>query len=333
MKFNCRLRFPIWLMLALFLKGSPAQATPPVAATSAGKQPRSAPQEDWTSLSLSSSHLQPQPPIRLETSTLSTFTRELVCLQWRALDPIHLYIIRPKGVQKPPVALFLYSYPGDTTRFLNNGYCERAVSNGYAIVGFDTALTGERYRMRPMREWFVSELQEALASSVHDVQLILNYLTSRQDFDRNRVGIFGQGSGGAIAILAAATDPRIRAVDLLTPWCDWSQWLAKSPFIPSSERPRYLEATFQKKIAGYDPCLWLPRLQSRSVRLMLVKEDAVTPASCQERLAKAAPAKTSVLRYETASALFGAVSGGRMFVWMGEQLGTQPTEGTGGKNR
>jgi len=30
-----------------------------------------------------------------------------------------------------------------------------------------------------MKEWFVSEMQESVGSTVHDVQMILNYLETR----------------------------------------------------------------------------------------------------------------------------------------------------------
>jgi acetyl esterase/lipase len=72
-----------------------------------------------------------------------------------------------------------------------------------------------------MNKWFVSELQEALATSTHDVQMVLNYLAKRGDLDMSRIGMFGQGSGGAIAILSAAADSRIVALDVLDPWGDW----------------------------------------------------------------------------------------------------------------
>src|ERR1035441_1223230 len=51
--------------------------------------------------------------------------------------------------------------------------------------------------------------QLSLALTVHDVQMVLNYLETRGDLDMSRVGMFGQGSGGAIAVLAAAADSRI----------------------------------------------------------------------------------------------------------------------------
>jgi len=88
-----------------------------------------------------------------------------------------------------------------------------------------------------MKQWFVSELQEALASSTHDVQMVLNYLDTRGDIDMEYIGVFGQGSGGSIAILAAAADPRISTLQLLDPWGDWPDWLKSSEAIPENERP------------------------------------------------------------------------------------------------
>jgi hypothetical protein len=90
-----------------------------------------------------------------------------------------LYVIRPSHIEKPPVVLYLYSYPSDTHRFLDNAYCQRVTGDGFAAVGFVSALTGQRYHGRPMKQWFVSELQESLVLSVHDVQMVLNYLARR----------------------------------------------------------------------------------------------------------------------------------------------------------
>ncbi len=173
--------------------------------------------EDWSSLALAPHALSPQRPLVGEKAQYPEFTRELIEVQWRENDPIYLYVIRPRGVEKPPVILYLYSYPYDTPRFMNKDFCERVTAEGFGAVGFVSALTGQRYHSRPMREWFVSELQEALVTSVHDVQMILNFLSDRGDFDMNRVGMLGEGSGATIAILAAAVDPRIRALDLVNP--------------------------------------------------------------------------------------------------------------------
>ena len=106
---------------------------------------------------------------------------------------------------------------------------------------------------------FLSELQESLATSAHDVQMVLNYLAQRDDLDMNRVGMFAQGSGASIAILASGVDPRIKVLEALDPWGDWPIWMAGSPFVPENERPEYVKPDFVRKIATLEPLEWLPK--------------------------------------------------------------------------
>ena len=174
-------------------------------------------QEDWSSLEVGASNLRPQEPLVAQTEQQGSFTRILVQLQWRPGDPLDLWIILPKGVKKPPAVLYLYGAAEGTERFRDNNFCQRVTSGGVAAVGFVAALTGPRFHDRPMKQWFISELQESLGSSVHDVKFILDYLAQRGDVDMNRIGFFGEGTGATIAILAAAADPRIKAVDALDP--------------------------------------------------------------------------------------------------------------------
>ena len=217
-------------------------------------------------------------------------------MKWRPGDPIDLYVIRPKGVARPPVVLYLYGYPSETDRFKDNGYCVRLTANGFAAIGFVSALTGHRYHGgRPMKEWFVSELQESLGSSVHDVQMILNFVSARDDLDMSKVGMFGEGSGGTIAILAAAVDPRIKVIDLLDPWGDWPDWVRDSSVIPENERATYLKPEFLQKVAGLDPMQWLPQLKDQHIRVQQVMDDRNTPKAAKERIDSAVPASATVL--------------------------------------
>ena len=118
------------------------------------------------------------------------YTLELLQVQWRPGDPIDLYVMKPKGVKKPPVILYLTAFPTDTDIFKRPEYQELVTRDGVAAVGFVSELTEHRYHDRPMKEWFISELQESLATSAHDVQMVLNYLDSRGDLDMNRVRMF-----------------------------------------------------------------------------------------------------------------------------------------------
>lgn len=303
--------FGLYAMLARAQSGKPVGNVPFA---------RNADHEDWTTPTLRKGTLKPQPPLVAAKQETDSFIRELVHLQWRSGDPINIYIIKPKNQTKPPVALYLYSYPQDALRFTNDDYCQRLVSNGCAAVGFESALTGDRYRLRPMKEWFISELQESLACSAHDVPLLLDYLASRGDLDTTRVGMFGQGSGAAIAILAAACDPRIQTLDLLHPWGDWEHWLAKSPLIPEKERPLLVTDAFLKKVGNLEPCRYLPRLKDRRIRLQILKDEPSVPDECLESLVKAIPENALVIRFDSKLQMASALSGGRLFAWLGQQL-------------
>lgn len=272
--------------------------------------------EDWNSLSLAGSDLRTEEQILGAKDDLPSFTRELIRVKWRPGDPIDLYVMLPKGVSKPPVILYLYTYPSETDHFRNNEYCEHLTRDGFAAVGFVSALTGHRYAHRPMKEWFVSELQESLVTSVHDVQMILNSLSTRDDLDLSRVGMFGTGSGGTIAILAAATDPRIKTIDVINPWGDWPEWMASSSIIPENERPDYVKPEFLRRVSGLDPVEWLPKLNDRSIRIQQLLDDGVTPKLARDRIDSAAPAKAVIVRYENSREFFRAVSGARPFQWI-----------------
>jgi hypothetical protein len=255
--------------------------------------------EDFTSPALTSSHLQPAAPLGGLVDDQPGYTVELLQLQWRWGDPLDLYVMKPKGVRNPPVVLHLYGYPADTDAFKNEVFQSALTKDGFAAVGFVSALTGHRYHDRPMKEWFLSELQECLATSAHDVQMVLNYLVARGDLDMSRVGMFGQGSGASIAILASAVDPRIKVLDVLDPWGDWPTWTSTSPFVPEEERAEYEKPEFLKKAAALEPVDWLPKIQAKKFRLQQAIFETDTPKAAKEKLRAAVPPGANVILYKT----------------------------------
>ncbi len=315
--------------ICIFTGGASAQqpTSPPAAPVAPGPAKEAVAskipdfREDWGSISISDTDLAPMPPVFGELADLpgNTFTRELLQVQWRPEDPIDLYIIRPRGIAKPPVVLYLYGYTEDTDRFKQDGWCSRVTAGGYAAVGFVSALSGHRYHDRPMKEWFVSELQESLGKTTHDVQLILNYLATRGDLDMDHVGMFATGSGATVAILAAAADPRIKAIDLLNPWGDWPEWLAKSSVIPEKERATYLKPEFLDRVAPLDPIRWLPKLTATKIRFKDLRENPFVPDSVQEHLEAAAPETAEINQYGDGRAFFTHISG-QSFDWIKDQV-------------
>ena len=176
--------------------------TGPVTARSVGNL------EDWSSLSLANSELVPEPPLLGEKYDNPQFTRELLQVKWRQGDPIDLYVIRPKGA-----ATLLPFYISTATPPKPKCFVAiPIVRMSPGAIRCDWVCVGSQ---RPSihqsadETAVVSELQEALGSSVHDVQMILNYLATRGDLDMSRIGMFGVGSGGT---LSAILPPRLTRV-------------------------------------------------------------------------------------------------------------------------
>lgn len=283
--------------------------------------------EDWTSPALGSGQLKAVQPLAGFVDEHPRYSVELLQVQWRASDPIDLYVMKPKGASKPPVILYLYGYPTDTDIFKNDAYESLVTRDGFAAVGFVSALTGHRYRDRPMKEWFLSELQESVATSAHDVQMLLDYLASRGDLDMNRVGMFAQGSGASIAILASAVDPRIKVLEALDPWGDWPAWLATSPIVPEDERQNYLTPAFLKRTSTLDPIVWLPKVHARKFRLDNQLFDTNTPTPVKEKLRAAAPAGTTVMLYKNMGEFKTEFQDGKNLRWIQHQLESIAAEG------
>jgi len=257
-----------------------------------------------------------------QTAVYPDYTEELLRVTWRQHDPIDVSIVKPNGITKPPVVIFLYGYGSDPEKFLHQEFCATLAGKGFAAVGFQTALTGPRYHDRPLKKWFVSELPESIGASVHDVQLMIDYLETRSDLDTNRIGIFGQGSGGAISILAAVADHRIKAVDVMNPWGDWPDWLLNSPVVPDEERADYTSSAFLKSLKPLDPLLWMENLDGRPFRLQLTLFDPAIPDKVRKKMQDGLPEKGQLATYPDQDSYVVNVSrNGRMLVWMQDQLG------------
>lgn len=279
--------------------------------------------EDWSKPELT-------PGMKWDVVPLGTadgdgFTRQLLTAQWREMDPIDLWIIKPKGIKNPPVILYLYSSNGSNSQYKNDDVCKFLAKDGFAAVGFVSAITEQRFHDRPLRETFVSQLQEGLGSTVHDVQMILNYLQKRGDFDMQRVGMWGDGSGASIAIMAAAVDPRIKTLDLLDPWGDWPDWLAQSSLVPEERRSLFLTPGFLGTVEDLEPMKALAKLTTQKVRLQYITEGVtVTPAAARQKMEAAAPQNVQIVHYDTLKRFSEIASKGVELNWIKNEVALSP---------
>jgi pimeloyl-ACP methyl ester carboxylesterase len=80
------------------------------------------------------------------------------------------------------------------------------------------------------------------ASMVADVKAARRYLASRRDVEPGRVGIAGASLGASLAVLAAASDPTIASLALLSPSIDYRGLRIEGP-LRKLTRPVFLVAS------------------------------------------------------------------------------------------
>jgi hypothetical protein len=314
------------LLVSFFVAASPAQDTPqpsPAPSTAAvanfAEKDFADFHEDWKSINLDTSTLQLKEALVGERLAFPAFTRELTRLKWRPSDPIDLYLAVPKGVEKPPLVIYLYGSPTDLKRYNDEGWYGRITSGGFAAAAFVPPLEGSRFHApRPMNQNYLTQLPEAIATLTHDLQMLINYLSFRKDLslDLNHIGIFATGSGATAAILAAAADSRITAIDLLNPWGDWPDWMAKSELLAFVDCGVCNKPDFLDSLAPLDPLKWLPTLKTPYVRIRQFPNNGQTPNIAQEKIESVTPKTVDLTKFDSVVEFNHSATGGRTFDWV-----------------
>ena len=123
-----------------------------------------------------------------------------------------------------PVVVLLHGYPADKRDMLR---LAAALHDRFALL-----LVDQRHFGRS--EGRVTTLGQR---ERRDLRRVVDWLAARGP---EPVGVFGLSMGGAVALMAAAEDPRIRAVVAVAPYADLRRlardlygflWLAKYPFV------------------------------------------------------------------------------------------------------
>ena len=150
-----------------------------------------------------------------------------------------LYVPKNSSGQLPAIAV---SGPFGAVKEQSSGlYAQTLAERGFLTIAFDPSFTGEssgspRYVASP-------------DINTEDFSAAVDYLSTREDVDPNRIGILGICGWGGMAINAAAMDTRIKATVASTMY-DMTRVNAKGYFDAMDENARY---DYYKTERGYHP--------------------------------------------------------------------------------
>ena len=121
----------------------------------------------------------------------------------------------PQGSKRSGI-IFCEGFAGSTKYTPLLSFSRYLCEKGYVVLSFDYRGFGEsegtKWRLMPMEE-------------VEDVRNGITFLQQQPQVDETNIGVFGAGSGGAIAIYAAAVDERVKCVVTHGTVGNGRQWL------------------------------------------------------------------------------------------------------------
>ncbi len=114
-------------------------------------------------------------------------------------------LLRPAGAGPVPVVVFAHGWQSGKESPRNRAAAEALRAAGFAALLFDFTGHGESE----------GTLEESTpARQVEDLDAAIDAAVAEEGIDATRLGVVGASSGGAVALLAAAVDPRIGALVL-----------------------------------------------------------------------------------------------------------------------
>jgi uncharacterized protein len=223
-----------------------------------------------------------------EVSTVGTMTVENVSFLGDCGTRIPALLMRPVGVERPPCALVLHGLGGDKSQA--RIVAALLIPRGIAVMAIDAALHGDR-REQGVELWdagaTLGEREGPLMRTVVDNRRAIDYITTRDDIDSDRVVLVGLSMGAILGSVVAAVDDRIDAAALIVGGGDWEKILSTSDH-PMAARFRAAGIIDGDTLASVDPVNFVGRISPRPVLLINGTEDEIIPRAAAEALHEAA---------------------------------------------
>jgi 2,6-dihydroxypseudooxynicotine hydrolase len=195
---------------------------------------------------------------------------------------------KPAGVEKPPVVVMAVGL--DSTKEETEAYEQPFHPRGMATLAFDGPGQGEGQYDFAIRGDYETP-----------VKAVIDFIETRNDLDKNRIGMWGVSLGGYYAPRATAFEKRIKACIALGGPFDWgAAWdglpdLTKLAFQIRSHAKDAAEA---KKNAQTLSLVGLAEKITCPIFIVNGRHDRLVPASDAERLAREVKGKAELLIVE-----------------------------------
>lgn len=205
--------------------------------------------------------------------------------------PANLYLPK-KGTAPYPCIVVQHGY-NDSKQF-GGLFANTLAPRGYAIISIDMQYHGDR--KEPGKDVLSTDAEanvRALTQSVVDLRRAVDYLESRGDIDRDRIGYIGASLGSFLGAIFNGIDKRVKTVVLIVAGGDWEEMVRKSnvsSFDPIREQARDAAGmkAFAVRMEQVEPLLYVGGISPRPLLMLSCENDTLVPKTSGEKLYAAA---------------------------------------------
>jgi len=221
----------------------------------------------------------------LRFSYLSTHDQRVPALLF---TPLHTSATHPA-----PCLVLLHGLGG--SKEMMAGLALSAAKLGYASLLIDEYGQGERTPAKPSTQSAATQVATTVHQSALDVRRGLDYLETRPDINKGRIGLVGISLGAIIGTVAAGVEPRIRATALISGGGDW-RLILKTLSANRTEVGGHSTAGFKNMdwdqvsalLAPEDPLTFAPHIAPRALLMLGGRKDTTIVVPAQQALYDAA---------------------------------------------
>ncbi|MEA3368929.1 MAG: acetylxylan esterase [Candidatus Ratteibacteria bacterium] len=207
-------------------------------------------------------------------------------------DFVELEYYLPRGEGKFPAVVILPHLAGKSG--LESFFSQGLIRNDFAVLTL-----GEPYFTRDRREgrWWMHQIQQTqdlekiemlFRQLVIDTRRGIDFLESRPEIDRDKIGILGLSLGGSLAVLVAGIDKRVKLSVFLLAGGDLVTLIRESQYTEILRRHmaqgnisfKSMEESWMK----IEPLVLASYLDDRPVLMINATFDHLVPSGCTKKL-------------------------------------------------
>ena len=204
-------------------------------------------------------------------------------------DRVPSFVYVPKdGKAHHPAVLLQYGSGGNKTTNYIVALARQFVGRGFLVLTIDVPNRGERRDRSPRGFWESVARGSTFLQTLGDYSRAVDYLVSREDVDRNRIGYAGISLGAITGLTFVAHEPRVQAMVSIVGGANMLGMLKVE-----------IDPAVRKSSERIDPFYHVGLIAPRPLMLLNATQDQLVPRFFGEQLHKAAGAHGKKVWVET----------------------------------